>query len=148
MELIDSYKMKRECTLGNQAFAQTVINYIHDFRTEHWLDTVKVKTEFIAGSVVRYVHSDDGKKSKKVYKTGCKYTYSFSISIVNNCFGDLRILFEDTNGNITVIPIIVSDFSNAAEKLVKLIGDAAYDDDKTHYPYVEATFDIDAKVYD
>lgn len=147
MELIDSYKMKRECTLGNRAFAQTVIDYIHDFRTEHWLDTVKVKTEFIAGSVARYV-SDNGKKSEKVYKSGHKYAYSFSISIVTNCFGDLRVLFEDSNGKITVIPVVVSDFGNVAEKLVKLICDAAYDDNKVHYPYVEATFDIDVKAYD
>lgn len=148
MELIDSYKMKRECTLSNRAFAQTVINYIHDFRAEHWLDTVKVKTEFIAGAVVRYVHSDDGKKSEKVYKDGHKYAYSFSISVVENCFGDLRILFEDTNGEITVIPVLVSDFGSAAEKLVKLIGDTAEDDNGVHYPYVEATIDINVKAYD
>lgn len=142
MELIDTYKVKRECTIGRNEFVGSVVSYIRDFRVEHWLETVKVKKEVICGTAVKYIHYEDGKTVKR---SGAFFT----ISVVLNCSGDIRILFEDAHGeNITVIPVVISDFGTAAEKLVKLIGDVAEDENGVHYPYIGAKFDIDVKAYD
>lgn len=137
MELIDSYKMKRECTLDRMGFVEAVMVYIKNFRAYHWLETVKVKSEVICGTAVKYIHCEDGKNVKKFG------TY-FTISVVLNCSGDIRILFEDAHGeNITVIPVKVSAIEETAEKLLQLVQDICED-----YPYIGANFDIDAKAYD
>ena len=152
MEKIEDFKMNREGYITNGNFVNIVANYIRDFRTEHWFDTIKFKEERIAGYPARYCR--DGYPARYYREDGKRkvsHGVPFFITFFTNCCGKLFIMFDDGEEHLTTIPVRFGDSATAIGKLVKLIeAEAKRENDSIDnwFPYVKADICIDAKVYE
>lgn len=143
MEKIESFKMVREDVIANSIFVSAVVNYIRDFRIEHLFDTVKFKEERISGCPVRYFR-EDGKRKES-------YGETFTITLFNDCWDNLFIMFDDGEEHPAIIPVQCGYPSTAIEKLVELIEAKIKKEPESFdnwFPYVKANISINAKVYE
>ena len=143
MEKIEDFKMNREWVITNSNFVYTVVDYIRNFRIEHLFDTIKFTEERISGCPVRYFR-ENGKRKES-------YGEAFTITLFNDCWDNLFIMFDDGEEHPTIISVQCGYSATAIEKLSKLIEAKIKKEPESFdnwFPYVKSDIYIDAKVYE